>query len=49
MRISEGAKKEGMGGKGGWERRGGGKRKKHGYIRNRKYWLLQGWEPDQKI
>jgi hypothetical protein len=44
LRISDRAKKEVMGGKWGWERRRGweGRRKKHGYTRNRKYWLLQG-------
>jgi hypothetical protein len=51
LRISDGAKKEGMGGKVGRGRSKGweGRRKKHGYTRNGKYWVLQGWEPDKKI
>lgn len=50
LRISEGTKGEGMGGKGAWGRRGwDGRRKKQGYTRSGKYWVLQGWEPDKKI
>lgn len=51
LRISVITKKEGMGGKGAWGRKRGwdGRRKKRGSTRSRKYWVLQGWEPDKKI